>query len=166
MMDGTDATARAKASYSLLVGAIYMVFGGLQVGVSLGLPGRWADVLLLGGGFPDGLVLVLVGAVFLKGERELSQGLREGVAFVYMGIALALFFAFLEVAEIGASLMGSALIGGGDYAGYDAWSTMNPALTLSPIPIAGLWAWRKGFSLLPRGVPPAEVKELNNSQEG
>jgi hypothetical protein len=155
---------RAKAAFSLVAGALHLVLGALQLAAGLGLRGRWSEVLLLAGGVPAGLVLLLVGAVFLQGHRELSRDLREGVAFVYMGILIALFFTLLELAEIGASYLG-ALTLGGDYAGYSPLDTITPVLYLSPLTLAGLWTWRGGFTLTPRGVREGQGERVNNAKE-
>ena len=151
--------------FTLTAGVLYVVLGGLEVVSGLGFDGRWSEVLLLGGGVPDGLALVLVGAVLVQGYRELSRGLTEGVAFVYMGILLALFFAILDLAEIGASYVGALLIGG-DYAGYSAVTSVTPALYLAPLALLGLWRWRSGFTLIPYGNSKPEVKVLNKVEEG
>ena len=165
-MDERDPKMIKKELFSLMTGTIYVVLGGLQIAAGAGLSGRWSELLLLGGGVTDGLILILIGAVLLQGQRELGQGQREGVAFLYMGIALALFFLFLELAEIGASYLGLALIGGPDYEGYNPIETMTPALYLSPLALLGLYAWRSGFTLVPKGVPGNGVKALNNVKEG
>ncbi len=163
-MGGKASEVRAKAVFSLVAGVLYLAFGTLQLVAGLGLRGRWSELLLLAGGAPDGVVLILVGIVFLQGHRELSRDLREGVAFVYMGILLAVFFMLLDMAEIGASYVG-ALVVGGDYAGYTPLDTITPALCLSPIALAGLWVWRRGFTLNPRGVPGSVGEEVNNVEE-
>jgi hypothetical protein len=156
---------RSKEMFALVAGILYVVMGLLEVVTGLGLGGRWSEVLLLGGGAPDGLALLLVGAVFVQGNRELSRGLTEGVAFVYMGIVLALFFSVLDLAEIGASYVGALLIGG-DYAGYSALLSVTPALYLAPLALLGLWQWRGGFTLIPFGNARPEVKVLNKTEEG
>ena len=163
-MEHMEPEVRAKAVFSLVTGMLYLVLGALQLAVGMGLRGRWSELLLLAGGVPDGLVLMLVGAVFLQGHRELSRDLREGVAFVYMGILIALFFTIIELAEIGASYVGVLTLGG-DYTGYTPIDTISPALYLSPISAAGLWVWRKGFTLTPRGVQEGPSERINNPKE-
>lgn len=150
-MVDVDRGMRAKAAFALGTGTLYVVLGALQVLAGLGLRGWLAEMLLLNGGAMDGVVLVIVGAVLLQGHRELSAGMPEGVAFVYMGILLAVFFLVVELSRIGASYLGAWSIGG-DWAGYTAWDTISPALYLSPLPLVGLGAWRGAFTLAPRGV--------------
>ena len=161
---GDDGGIRAKAAFSFVVGALYVLFGTLQVATGLGLGGGWSEALLLGGGAMDGAVMLIIGLVFLQGHRELRAGLREGVAFVYVGILLAAFFLIVQVSQITASYMGAWTVGG-EWAGYSALDTVSPFLYLSPLPIAGLLAWRGGFTLRPRGVPGTFGSGLNNEKE-
>jgi hypothetical protein len=81
-----------------------------------------------------------------------------------MGILIALFFMIIELAEVGASYVG-ALTLGGDYAGYTPIDTITPALYLSPLSLAGLWAWRRGFTLKPRGVHEGPSERINIPKE-
>ena len=164
-MTGTDRTMRTKAIFAGVTGVMYVVLGSLQVMAGLGLRGDWSETLYLNGGAMDGFVLIVVGTIMIQGYRELWQGLHEGVAFVYIGILMALFFAIVELSSIGASYLGAWSIGG-DYAGYSALDTLSPALYLSPLPLAGLLVWRRGFTLHPHGVQNRGTKDLNNVNGG
>jgi hypothetical protein len=155
---------RTKAVFSFLVGALYVLFGALQVAAGLGLGDGWSRALFLGGGAMDGAVMVVIGLVFLQGHRELRAGLREGVAFVYVGILLAAFFLIVQASQISASYLGAWTVGG-EWEGYSALDTVSPFLYLSPLPLAGLLAWRGGFTLRPRGVPGTFGSALNNDKE-
>jgi hypothetical protein len=164
-MTGTDGTMMTRAVFAGVTGVLYVVLGSLQVLAGLGLRGEWSEALYLNGGAMDGYVLIVVGSVLVQGYRELRQGLHEGVAFLYIGILLALFFAIVELSSIGASYMGAWTIGG-DFAGYSALDVLSPALYLSPLPLAGLLVWRRGFTLHPRGVQGGGTKDLNNVNGG
>jgi len=154
-----------KAVFAGITGVLYIVLGSLQVIAGLRLGGDWSEMLHLSGGAMDGFVLIVVGAVMIQGHRELRRGLHEGVAFVYIGILMALFFATVEISSIGASYIGAWAIGG-DYAGYNALDTLSPALYLALLPLAGLIIWRRGFTLHPRGVQGRGIKDLNNVNGG
>jgi hypothetical protein len=160
--DGDD--PRAKTVFSFVVGALYLLFGVLQVASGLGIGDGWSRALLLGGGAIDGAVMMIIGMVFLQGHRELRAGLREGVAFLYVGILLAAFFLIVQVSQITASYLGAWTVGG-DWEGYTAIDTVSPFLYLSPLPLAGLLAWRGGITLRPRGVPGTFGSALNNDKE-
>ncbi len=152
---------RGKEVFAFVVGGLYIMFGALQILAGLGMRGGWSEALLLGGGGIDGFIMVVIGLVFLQGHRELRSGLHEGVAFVYVGILLAMFFLIVQLTQISVSYLGSWTVGG-DWADYSAQDTVSPFLYLSPLPLFGLILWKGGFSLTPRGAVPAGGVGLNN----
>jgi hypothetical protein len=154
---------RSKEVFAFVTGGLYIMFGGLQVIAALGLRGGWSEALYLGGGAMDGVIMAVIGLVFLQGHRELRSGLHEGVAFVYVGILLALFFLAVQVTQISASYVGSWTVGG-DWKGYSAIDTVSPFLYLSPLSLAGLMAWKGGFTLNPRGITARGGAGLINSK--
>lgn len=162
-MDGGDAGTRTKAVFSFVVGGLYLLFGALQLVAGLGMDDGWSRALLLGGGAMDGMVMLIIGLVFIQGHRELRAGLHEGVAFVYVGIMMAAFFLLVQASQISASYLGSWTVGG-DWEGYSAADTVSPFLYLSPLPLLGLLAWRGGFTLRPR-TPLGFGTSLNNDKE-
>lgn len=163
-MNGDHVSMRIKAGFSFVTGALYVLFGALQLVAGLGLGDGWSRALLLGGGAMDGAVMLIIGLVFLQGHRELRSGLHEGVAFLYIGILLAAFFLLVQMSRISVSYLGAWTVGG-DWEGYSALDTVSPFLYLSFLPLAGLWAWRGGFTLKLRGVPPGEGAVYINMKE-
>ncbi len=161
----TDDPLRGKAVVSGVAGGLYVLFGILQMLAALGLGDSWSRALLLGGGAIDGAIMVIIGLVFIQGNRELRSGLHEGVAFLYVGILLALFFLFVQLTQISASYMGAWTVGG-TWEGYSALDTISPFLYLSILPVAGLLVWRGGFTLAPRGVPVNNHIGTNGLKEG
>jgi hypothetical protein len=151
-VEGDGRGTWSKTVFAFTVGALYVLFGGLQLVEGLGLGDGWSRALLLGGGAMDGAVMVIIGLVFLQGHRELRSGVREGVAFVYVGILLAAFFLLVQVSQVSASYLGAWTVGG-EWEGYSAIDTVSPFLYLSPLPVAGLLVWRGGFTLRPKGSP-------------
>jgi len=136
----------ARSLYAMVVGAVYLTVGGLEVATwLLDVSGRSGAIP--GGRDPlGGLMLLLVGIVLLQGRRELAAGIREGIAFVYFGILLGLLFAGIQLLEIGGGAV-DALVKG---TGWAPASHLGPAVWLGPLPLVGLAAWRTGFRLGPR----------------
>ena len=153
-----------RSAFALLAGCLYLALGVLQIAAGAGLRGEWSQAMLLGGGAIDGAVMVIIGLVFLQGHRELRREVPEGVSFVYVGILIAVFFLIVQLSQISASYLGAWTVGG-DWEGYSAMDTISPFLYLSPLPIIGLLAWRRGFSLTPRGGAPGNAEAFNNSKE-
>ena len=163
-MAADDGGMRARTALSFVAGALYVLFGGLQMVAAIGVGGGWSRALLLGGGTMDGAVMVIIGLVFVQGHRELRSGLPEGVAFVYVGILLASFFLLVQVSQIVASYLGAWTVGG-DWEGYLAIDTVSPFLYLSPLPLSGLLAWRGSFTLDLRGPPRGSGNALKTDKE-
>ena len=155
-----DIGTRSRSILAFVAGALYVMFGVLQLAADLGLGGGWSRALLLGGASMDGAVMVIIGLVFLQGHQELRSGKSEGVAFVYVGILLAAFFLLVQVSQISASYLGAWTVGG-DWEGYSALDTISPFLYLSPLPMTGLMAWRRSFTLSLR-AGTAAGQGLNN----
>ena len=156
---------RGKAIFSGIAGGMYVLFGILQAAAGLGLGDGWSRALLLGGGAIDGVIMVIIGLVFVQGNRELRSGLHEGVAFLYVGILLALFFLFVQLTQISVSYLGAWTVGG-EWEDYSAIDTVSPFLYLSVLPIVGLLVWRRGFTLAPRGVPGGNNNTAKGIKEG
>ncbi len=156
---------RNHRRFALSAGALYIALGIMQIVAGLGTSGRWSQLLYMEGGPVGGMALVLAGVVFLQGWRELKMGLREGVAFVYVGIVLALFFGGIELLRMGVNALGHLALGGEEYAGWSLLDDLTPALYLSVLPLAGLIAWRKSFDL--NLIIPGErtVKDMVKQEE-
>ncbi len=147
-----------------MAAALYLLFGALQLVAGLGLGGGWSRALLLGGAAMDGMVMLIIGLVFLQGHRELRSGLREGVAFLYVGVLLAAFFLLVQASQISASYLGAWTVGG-DWESYSAMDTISPFLYLSPLPLVGLMAWRGSFTLRPRRSREGRGSDFITEQE-
>jgi hypothetical protein len=166
-MEGAE-QYRDRSRFGLVAAVVYMAMGALQIAAGVGAGGRWSQLILVEGGPVGGLALVLVGVVFLQGRREIEQGLREGVAFVYVGIVLALFFGGIELARMGANAMGSFAIGGEAYADWSPIEDLSPALYLSALAFVGLILWRRSFDLnlvIPREGAAKDIQRTDEEVE-
>ncbi|TFG30222.1 hypothetical protein EU527_14780 [Candidatus Thorarchaeota archaeon] len=106
---------------TLVAGISYGVVGVIQVLVSLGI----LPVII---GFTDlvgGLLLIIVGAVFLTGVRPLSNNEQEGYAFIAVGYILAAILFALQVMVIITNAMGWVL-------GYEDWLGWNILNDITP----------------------------------
>ena len=90
------------AVYSLVIGTLYAIFGVLEILVG------WGD--LIGTGDPlipplelagvnvvpadvfGGVMLIIIGVVYLTGIKLQTKGEREGLSFLFVGSLLALIF--------------------------------------------------------------------------
>jgi hypothetical protein len=123
--------------FGAVLGALYTGFGALQiVAVFTGpaVPFVPASVFW-------GFVLLVIGAVLLRGARNLSRGLDDGIVFVNVGILLSVAFGAIALLAAGAGALEAAIAG-------EAWSVadaITPAAYLAVIGAAGFLAWCRRF---------------------
>ena len=93
---------KALAVYSLFIGAAYAIFGIVEIligwggfvgtGVPLIPRIELAGVDLIPRDVFGGIMLIIIGAVYLTGVRQQARGEREGLAFLLVGSLLAAIF--------------------------------------------------------------------------
>ena len=124
--------------FGAVLGALYTGFGALQiVAVFTGpaVPFVPASVFW-------GFVLLVIGAVLLRGARNLSRGLDDGIVFVNVGILLSVAFGAIALLAAGAGALEAAIAG-------EAWSVadaITPAAYLAVIGAAGSSRGAEGSS--------------------
>jgi hypothetical protein len=98
----------ALAVYSFVMGILYAIFGLLEIlvgwgefvgaGVPLIQPIELAGVNLVAPDVFGGIILTIIGAVYLTGVRQQARGEQEGLSFLLVGnILAAVFFAVYVV---------------------------------------------------------------------
>jgi len=90
------------AAYSLFIGTTYAIFGILEILIGWGefigtrVPLiqsiELAGVTLVPLDVFGGIMLIIIGAVYLTGVRQQARGKREGLAFLLVGSLLAAIF--------------------------------------------------------------------------
>ncbi|AAM06842.1 TPA: hypothetical protein HA338_16950 [Methanosarcina acetivorans] len=140
--------------FTLLWGITYLVIGGLQILKGAGLlPENFITANLLPPELAGGLVLVVIGAVYLYGTVELSNGSLEGRAYAYVGIVLSMLFGALYSLNFIADLINAWVL----FAeGFEEWTPLvdfKPALYLGLISFVIYMGWENKFKLQERGEP-------------
>jgi hypothetical protein len=90
------------AVYSAIIGILYAIFGILEIlvgwgdfvgtGVSLIPPLEIAGVNVVPPDVFGGIMLIIIGAVYLTGVKQQVKGQREGLSFLLVGSLLAAIF--------------------------------------------------------------------------
>jgi hypothetical protein len=90
------------AGYSFVIGILYAVFGFLEIlvgwgdligtGVSLIPPLELAGVNVVPPDVFGGIMLIIIGAVYLTGVKQQAKGNREGLSFLFVGSLIAAIF--------------------------------------------------------------------------
>ncbi len=135
-----------ELSFSALVGVLYVFFGLLHIVEGLGIDTELAGLLFVPGDIPGGFCLVVIGAVFLNGSREMLQGINAGVSFLYVGILMSLVFMAVYLLIMGGNLLDSFIVPD-DYEGWSIIETFRPGIYLGLLSIAGILYWKDSFSL-------------------
>jgi len=127
-------SGKMMALYAGLLGLVCVVVGVLELVGGLGMP---HDTF-------GGLVMLVVGSVYLCGVRELAQEKREGISFVLVGVMLSWVFGVLYLLMMGASFLDALVVG--ERALIDVRAEIViPVLTLPAIHhLRAVWAGGEG----------------------
>lgn len=145
---------KALIYFTLLWGITYLAIGSLQVLKGAGLlPENFITATLLPPEIAGGLVLAVVGAVYLYGTIELSKDPTEGRAYAYVGIVLSMLFGALYFLTFTADLINARVL----FAeGFEEWTLLvdfKPALYLGLLSLVIYTGWENKFKLQERGEP-------------
>lgn len=132
--------------FAALAGVLYLLSGLLHIAGGLGIYTGLSDTLFVSGDISGGFCLMVIGAVFIAGLREMLKGINAGVSFVYVGILMSLLFMGVYLLIMGGNLLDSYIVPE-DYEGWSIIETFRPGLYLGIISVAGLVFWKDRFSL-------------------
>jgi hypothetical protein len=138
---------RDKMMFALVVGILYVIFGIIQFLGGLGLSAEWIDMLLIPPDLFGGAIVVLIGAIFLYGVKELKNGIREGVSYVYVGILFSLGFFIVYLLIMGADAISAYGLGSEDFIDWTPLDDMRPAIYLGLLSLLGFLVWRNKFTM-------------------
>nr|WP_321496685.1 hypothetical protein [uncultured Methanolobus sp.] len=142
----TRSYGNKEIAFAALAGVLYAFFGLLHIVEGLGIDTGMAGLLFIPGDILGGFCLLVIGAVFLNGLREMLQGINAGVSFVYVGILMSLIFAAVYLLIMGGNLLDSFIVPD-DYEGWSVMETFRPGIYLGLLSLAGILYWRDRFSL-------------------
>ncbi|MHC1597298.1 MAG: hypothetical protein ACXQT3_03165 [Methermicoccaceae archaeon] len=146
---------RDKKVFGAIAGGLYVAVGLIQLFVGLGYGSWWTAALLIPADAVGGMILILIGAVFLFGFKELSAGINEGVAYIYVGVMLALVFTTIHLLIMGADVLEAYVIQSEDFLGWTPLDDMKPVIYLGVLPLMAAFAWKDKLS--PRTLSKAGV---------
>jgi len=129
--------------FGALLAAAYLVFGTLEVLGGIGYDGERLGDLYVQGGIMDGLVLLVIGAVFAFGWKERD----DPSVFPLMGISLGTIFLVIYLVLMGANLLSLLMFGSEHVDGWTIADGMRPGIYLGVISALGGVVWRKRLSL-------------------
>jgi len=131
-----------KSAYAALIGAIYLIFGLVQVTFSLGMDIGILESLNIDNNVFGGLIIMLVGSIFLFVPVKVKKDVDEGSAFLFTGIFLSILFAGINLFILISSALSAALEG----EPLTFLSDIHPIIYLVLLSIIGLYIWRDTYS--------------------
>jgi hypothetical protein len=131
--------------FAALAGVLYASFGLLNILEGFGIDTGMAGSLFIPGDILGGFCLVVIGAVFLNGLREMLKGINAGVSFVYVGILMSLIFAAVYLLIMGGNLLDSYIVPD-DYEGWSVMESFRPGIYLGLLSLLGILHWKNRFS--------------------
>jgi hypothetical protein len=131
--------------FAALTGVLYASFGLLNILEGFGIDTGMAGSLFIPGDILGGFCLVVIGAVFLNGLREMLKGINAGVSFVYVGILMSLIFAAVYLLIMGGNLLDSYIVPD-DYEGWSVMESFRPGIYLGLLSLLGILHWKNRFS--------------------
>ena len=138
---------KVKILFGSITGIVYIIFGFTQFIISLGVIPFVTNIIFFPRDIIGGVILVLLGAVFWVGVKELKNGFSEGVAYVYVGIFLALLFCVIYIFVFAANAVEVYLIMNEDFSSWTPWDDLRPGLYLVILPLVGYLYWQEKFKL-------------------
>jgi hypothetical protein len=142
-----------KMIFAGVVGLLFIIFGLIQIIVGFGYSAQWSELLFIPADLIGGFILILIGAIYLYGFKELKSGIQEGIAYVYVGILLSLGFLIIYLFVMGANALSAYGLGSEDFIGWTLLDDMKPGIYLGLLSLIGFLLWRKKFTL--RGLTKA-----------
>lgn len=91
-------TGKMIASYAGLIGSFNIVFGLLEMINGFGL----TDLYSIPSDVVGGLMLILIGSIFLRGITELSQAKISGISYILVGGLMTITYIWINILILGA----------------------------------------------------------------
>jgi hypothetical protein len=151
--------------FSLVCGSLYIILGLLQlaagtgrvlIGSDFSIP--LANVLFVPADLIGSFVLLLIGTVFIYGVLEMRSGVYEGISYAYVGILLALIFAFIYLLVCTGNLLETYLLMNEEFAGWTPLSDMRPGIYLAILPFFAYVKWKDIFEPVPKNSIRMDLK--------
>ena len=133
--------------YGILAGTIFTLFGIIQCILFFDISSDISSLLFIPKDIIGGFILILIGIIFLTGSYQIRLGANEGVAFIYMGILLSLFFLFVYLLIILANMIEAYVLLNDEFIDWSPINDFRPGIYLSILTIIGFLFWHEKFSL-------------------
>jgi|GEM_PF-804824 hypothetical protein len=144
------------AIYSLCIGLASVIFGLLELasGLSLAYGVDWSEwgisTAFIHPDIFSGIMMAIIGAIFLFGVRQQWRGNQEAASFIVVGTLLSALFFGVYLAMMGANAIGASLYNAvpadsvyaesvADWEGWTWLSDMRPGIWMFTFVLPGLY---------------------------
>ncbi len=138
---------KSRYYFGLTTCVLYLIFGSLQILSTLVNISTIKSFLFLPDDIIGGFFLILIGLVFMFGIYEIDHDIPEGIAYIYMGIILSLFFMCIYLLILIINYIQVNLLLTGDTASWSPIDDLKPGIYLGLLSIVAFIVWRKKFSI-------------------
>ncbi len=126
---------------------LFIIFGIIQSIIFFGLFKSISELLFIPEDLIGGFVLILIGLIFLMGYYELKSGIAEGMAYVYVGVILSLFFLCIYLLIMLANGIEAYIFVNEDFKNWSPLEDFRPGIYISIFTLIPFILWRKKLSL-------------------
>jgi hypothetical protein len=130
--------------FATAMGISYLAFGVMQVATVIPDLAVMAGTCAIPADPLGGLILCIIGLVFLMGTVSILSGKTEGDAFLFVGMLLSLGFGLIALLTIGAGWLDAVLFG--EPGDWSASAVAVPMFYLSWGALGGYRAWGRHLS--------------------
>jgi hypothetical protein len=135
----------------ILIGMVQLITGVLkalsEANISSYTGYAVTDMLFIPPDIIAGMILILIGCVFMYGASEIHSGVHEGIAYVYVGILLSLIFAGIYVLAATGDLLEARLLKNEDYVGWSVLDALRPEIYLGALSLLTYLKWKDSFEV-------------------
>lgn len=131
-----------KFIIALILGVLFIFFGILQCLIGFGILRNLGEILFIPQDIIGGFISILIGIIFLTGVYELQTGISEGIAYVYVGILLALFFLSIYILIILANAIEAYIFLNEDFQNWSPLDEIRPLMIIATIGLFIFIYWR------------------------
>jgi hypothetical protein len=150
-MEMKDKKLRWIRIYSIITGFLYLILGSLQAAHGFGLKMGFEEFLLVPEDSIGGLVLIVIGLVFLFGALRGRRAPQEGNAFALVGTVLGLLFAVIYILILLADVMEALVIVNEEWAEWTILDSLRPGIYLGVLVLMGFLIFRKELTFREQG---------------
>jgi len=123
--------------FGTIVGALYIMFGILQILTATGLDLGISSILLIPEDLIGGFVLIIIGLVFVQGAFRSRRSRNESMSFILVASILGAFFMIVYTLIMIADVLEARVLVNDDWENWKLIDSIRPGIYLGVLSILG-----------------------------